>query len=193
MIDPNFVTNFNRTEEEKEEYLIFCILVAGKKATVQARKLEEFLTESRKQSISPFQWIKNKIEKGYNELLITVMEHKLGQYDRIMGAFKGIIELQGKLSTCTVEDLEAIKGIGPKTSRFFILHTRPNQKLAVLDTHVLSHMKEDLGIETPKSTPNGKVYARLEQQLLEHIDKSGMSHADYDLYVWRKRSNDGIN
>jgi hypothetical protein len=43
MITPTTITNYNRTEEELEEFLLFSILVAGKGAEQQAKKLDAFL------------------------------------------------------------------------------------------------------------------------------------------------------
>ena len=43
MIDPRKVTKFDRTLEELEEFMLFAIVVAGKNAFQQARKLEQFL------------------------------------------------------------------------------------------------------------------------------------------------------
>jgi hypothetical protein len=43
MIDPYNITNYNRTEGELQKFLLFCIVVAGKTAYIQAQKLEEFL------------------------------------------------------------------------------------------------------------------------------------------------------
>ena len=39
MITPTTITNYNRTEAELEEFLMFAILVAGKGAEQQALKL----------------------------------------------------------------------------------------------------------------------------------------------------------
>ena len=47
MIDPSDVTKYDRTEEELEEWLLFCIVAAGKTAKTQARLLENFLTSLR--------------------------------------------------------------------------------------------------------------------------------------------------
>jgi hypothetical protein len=41
-VDPYNITKYNRTEAELECFLLFCIVVAGKTAYIQARKLDEF-------------------------------------------------------------------------------------------------------------------------------------------------------
>ncbi len=43
MIDPRKVTKFDRTPEELEEFLLFSVVVAGKGAFQQAKKLDEFI------------------------------------------------------------------------------------------------------------------------------------------------------
>ncbi len=93
-----------------------------------------------------------------------------------------------------MQDLEKIPGVGLKTSRFFLTHSRPNQEYAILDTHILRHMRDDLNIATPKTTPtNPKVYYALEAKLLEVVRASDKSYADYDLEVWSKRVLDKKN
>ena len=158
--------------------MLFAIVVAGKNATQQAKKLEEFLTYA--PSFSPFEKIAfmNLEESLENRLRLC----KIGQYTRIAKAFDSVRKMN--LKTCTVEDLEAIPGIGPKTSRFFLLHTRPNQEIAVLDTWILKYLK-NVGYNAPKSTPIGKKYLELEQNFLFEARKNNMKPADFDIYIWR--------
>lgn len=112
----------------------------------------------------------------------------MGQYTRISKAFIAIAYSGLDLRTCSVSDLEKIPGVGLKTSRFFLTHSRPNQEYGILDTHILTHMRNDLGIPTPKTTPtNPKKYYDLEAKLLAIVKASGKSYADYDLEVWSKR------
>jgi thermostable 8-oxoguanine DNA glycosylase len=93
------------------------------------------------------------------------------------------------LKNITPYDLEEVKGIGYKTSRFFVLHSQPYQRYVVLDTHLLAHMRDDLGILAPKSTPSSKKkYLELEEKLMRIIDNSGKTFAEYDLDIWRKKS-----
>ena len=91
------------------------------------------------------------------------------------------------LKTCSPEDLEKIRGIGPKTSRAFLIHSRPNQKYACLDVHLLRFMR-DLGYDVPINTPTGKKYKQIEQLWLKLANKSGMTLAEFDLTIWRKYS-----
>jgi len=179
MIDPHNITKFNRTQEELEAFWLFSVLVAGKNAKVQAGKLSGFLYNP-VSDLSPFQLITHLCIWG--NLRRRMEDHKLGQYNRIIQCFEQSIDLD--LRTCTIDELEAIHGVGPKTARFFLLHSRPKQRFAVLDTHILKWIKEYLDPTAPKNTPNGKRYAELEQTYLNHCDTTGCNPADLDLLIW---------
>lgn len=182
MIDPTKITNFKRSKEELEELLLFCIIVAGKTAQIQAKKLELFLNKNRK--LSPFELIRLYLKK--NILLDKIKAIKLGQYKRLEKAFTEVIKLD--VFNCSVEELEAITGIGPKTARFYILHSRSNQKVAVLDTHLLKWLRDELGLEAPKSTPTSKKYLELEKEFLNYCEKNKKNPAVFDLEIWNKYS-----
>jgi hypothetical protein len=190
MIDPRDVTKYNRTTAELEEFLLFAIVVAGKTAMRQAQCLEVFL-QSLPGTGNPFE----KIEAIMNisphhscpHLIHYLQGSKLGQYTRIEKAFRDVVcNLQGKLDTCTISDLESLHGIGAKTARFFILHTRKSQRIAVLDTHALKHLRNN-NVVAPKGTPgSGPEYQRLEAEFLKLYDASGYTNlADFDLMIWR--------
>jgi thermostable 8-oxoguanine DNA glycosylase len=117
------------------------------------------------------------------ELLGLIQASRLGQYNRLTRYM--IESLNLDLRNCSVEDLERIPGCGPKTARMFLMFSRPNQRFAALDTHVLKHLRAN-GIQAPMMTPPaGKTYRRLEAEFLKLADASGMSVADYDLSVWK--------
>ena len=183
MIDPTDVTKFDRTEAELQEFWLFCLTVAGKTAVTQAKLLDAFLTCNRNSAKeTPFETIKELIED--DDLLTAMKLSRLGQYTKLCKAFEQSLDLD--LSTCSVSDLEAIHGAGAKTSRYFILHTRPNQRIAVLDTHVLKHMRS-LGLTSLTGTPGkGKLYEEAEKAFLDLADANKMSPADYDLMIWNQ-------
>jgi len=221
MIDFHHFTNYNRTDAELEEALLGCIVVAGKKADVQARKLDRVLAWGDAGSgkpptvgartYTPFQCIRRLIISG--RLAPVLLEAALGQYYRITAAFTQIV-CPDKFSiviiprSCRLEDLEAITGIGPKTARMFLLHTRPGQRLAVLDRHVLRWMatvgegenSPDQGQQVafqaiqaakpiPTATPPaGATYARLEAAYLAACDALGKDPAEYDLALWNAKA-----
>ena len=186
MINPTTITNFNRTEEELEEFLIFAILVAGKGAEQQAKKLDAFLNyhypTNRRFKNKPFEYIEWLLD--WNMLDIIMKEFKLGQYNRIGHAFTEIVKFKGRLKKITLEELESIKGIGSKTARFFLLHSRKDAQFAVLDTHILKWLREQ-GYDAPKATPTKKKYAVLEKIFLTEAWKREMLPADLDLMIWK--------
>lgn len=187
LIDPSDVIKFDRTDEELELFWLFCAVVAGKTATTQAKLLNGFLGDLDAHPNKPdlpfnrIIWADVR-KKLYDKLVAS----RLGQYNRLYHFMVQSVLLD--LRTCTVSDLEAIPGCGPKTARMFLMFTRPNQRFAALDTHVLKHLRAN-GIEAPKTTPPaGPTYRRLEAEFLKLVDASGMTVEDYDLMVWNQHS-----
>jgi hypothetical protein len=192
MITPTNITNYNRTQAELEEFLLFAILVAGKTAKTQAEKLNLFLQDHpvkngtlNERKDSPFDFIERLI--NLNMLKLWMMDCKLGQYNRLDKAIRGILQFKGKLDSVTLDELESVDGIGSKTARFFVLHSRPDQKIAVLDTHILKFLSEK-GYKVPKATPSKKKYGKIEEYFLAECDKAGKNVADMDLEIWKTYS-----
>ena len=192
MIDPYNITDYNRKRGELEEFLLFCIVVAGKTAYIQSKKLNEFLSSINTrlmmpEHISPFQSLISADQHGI--LLEEIHKAKLGQYKKIYAAFKFITEHKYDLSRMTPDMLECIPGVGMKTSRFFLLHSDINYKenIAILDTHILKFIKENIDDKAPKSTPSSKTtYKYWEDILLKWCDGRTENLADFDLEVWKK-------
>jgi thermostable 8-oxoguanine DNA glycosylase len=185
MVNPESVTNFYRNDIELQEYFLFCIIVAGKTAFIQAQKLEQFLKPAWLKGMTPFEYI--EWLDSENKLDIMIREAKLGQYKRITEIFRRAIKLD--LRKVTVEQLEKIPGIGPKTSRFFVLHSRRNQNYAVLDTHILRWLNEAIGVDTPKATPQSRSsYKKLEKIFLEQCYSRGITPEELDLSIWNERA-----
>ena len=188
LINPKKITNFNRTKADLELFAIFAVCVAGKKAQQTADKVNDHFrdTETPTKRLTPFETIKSLVKIRVFGAYLQMA--KVGQYKRIYRALRDLAESGIDLKTCTVEDLEAIHGIGPKTSRFIIMHSRPKQRLATLDTHILRWMR-DQGIDTPKATPQSrKLYQKLEQKFLTLCDKCGMIPSQLDLKIWKQYS-----
>ena len=185
MIDPRDITKFDRTQDELEEFYLFCLVVAGKNAMVQSTLLDRYLAQY--DFTSAFDAILCSHTLGTLET--DIIRSRLGQYTRLTRAFlQSAVTLKNKLDTCTVADLESIHGVGPKTARFFVLHSRADQKIAALDTHILRFLR-DQGIDAPKGTPGaGTQYKKYENLFVEHASKSGMTVADFDLKIWKQYS-----
>ena len=185
MVNPDEITNYNRTKYELEEFMIFAICAAGKNANTTATILNKIFAYCEKEGRSPLNYL------GMRRYLPQYLKRQgIGCYNN---RTKTIRALNYKvwtsvdfLETATLEELEEIHGIGPKTSRFFLMHSRPNQRYAALDTHILKELNAQ-GVPAPKSTPAyGRRYKQLEQEFVRLADVAQMSVADYDLFVWKK-------
>jgi hypothetical protein len=194
MIDPNNVTNTARTPAELEEFLLFCVVVAGKNADQQARKLEQFLGGRR-----PFDLIRASDRQG--RLAARLKDARLGKYTLLVRSMRALAGSRVDLGACTWEELTRFPGIGMKTAKFFILHSRPAQMHGVLDTHVLGWMREHWGetraprATVPRHSPQdpaayrfwetvyfGMVAARFHGQ-----GPAGIDWAKFDLDLWKER------
>lgn len=213
MIDPKYITDYNRSQDEIEEFAIFSICVAGKNAHNTANAVEKMLTAIADYAIvlanlSPLKRLTTFVEvycEGKLQPLRDIMkECGIGCHtgtDTVPGRAEvcyrvGLLLLVDPdfLQNCTPQTLESVKGVGAKTARFFILHSRPKQRICALDTHILKYLR-DQGVEkVSKSTPlkGSKAYARLEEAFLSICDKLGKDYAEHDLWVWNKYSLDGL-
>lgn len=198
MIDPTNITNFKQTRPKLEEVMLFWICAAGKNGKTAARCLDRFLKTWRAETRlggaritsrpSPFECIKYICDVWSVEELANEMRNfGIGCYNQKSKTFAELAYSEFDLKTCTLEQLETIKGIGPKTARCFLIHSRPDQRYAGLDTHVLKYMRER-GYEVPKSTPNGNQYRKIETQFLKLADESGKTIAEFDLEIWNEYS-----
>lgn len=174
---------------EREARLIYSVIVAGKSADfadVAVRRLIDGDVAA-----TPFEQIRSTISVG--DLDKRLRFARVGNYAKIEKCLRELVVAGVDLLTCTPDDLEKIHGIGRKTSRFFILWTRPEEKHAALDVHILRWMRS-LGYDAPKATPsNQKKYAELEKAFLAEADKRGMSARDLDYKIWSEGAGRGEN
>lgn len=198
MIDPQNIINYDRTEAELQELIMFLLVTAGKKATTSARLLNEFLMkpEPVMPDSTPFQKIlqlddrDRTLDDGTfeNMLEFRIKTSSLGQYTRLTRAFRELAHSGLDLKTCSLQDLMGIFGIGRKSASCFLMWTRKGQRVSGLDVHLLAELRE-LGYDAPLSTPSSlKVYDRLESIVLELADESGLSPEAWDLQVWKRRT-----
>jgi thermostable 8-oxoguanine DNA glycosylase len=142
LVDPTDVTKFDRTDGELQLFFLFCQTVAGKTAKVQAKFLDAFL--QRGNGDTPFEIIQDMVNRGV--LLEELKSSSLGQYNRLAAGFEASLTLD--LRNATLDQIMDIKGVGNKTARFFLLHSRPDQNIAVLDVHILKYLRSQ-GFEAP--------------------------------------------
>lgn len=185
MIDPTRITKYRQSDSQLEETILFWICAAGKNGTTSARCLDNLLSAwwvaLGDPHLSPFEIIEEIDKRGI--LAEELKRYGIGCYHMKADYFRSLLAANLNLKKCTVEELEAVKGIGPKTARCFLIHSRKNQPYAGLDTHVLKFLR-DKGHEVPASTPTGKKYKELEQIFLKYVKDSGKSVAEFDLEVW---------
>ena len=184
-IDPKNITKFDRSQEELEFFWLFCILVAGKNADWASLKLLD-LFRNKPEDQTPFEFLKTHLV-DLNNILVA---NKVGQYRRVQMAITQSLEVD--LRTASVAELMEIHGVGPKTARFFILHTRANAECAVLDTHILKWMRGlvDPIFEVPASTPPINKYQTLEFVAIKLMKTHfpNISLAEADLLIWTNMS-----
>ena len=191
MIDPSDVTNPSRTAPELEEFLLFGISAAGKNADQQAAKLERFLGGR-----SPFAYIRKIGARGLQERLREV---RLGKYALLGRSFGELARSGADLGTIPWEELTRFPGIGIKTAKFFVLHSRAGEMHGVLDTHVLSWMREHwegAGPEPPRHSPQDPRAYRFWETVFfgmvsaRHHGPAGpraVDWAKFDLDLWKER------
>jgi hypothetical protein len=77
LIDPYKITNYKRSKNELEEFLLFCIVVAGKTAYIQSQKLDEFLISINKnkklESLNKVYYLLLSIIQTISQLLLIVI------------------------------------------------------------------------------------------------------------------------
>ena len=190
-VDPNNITNYDQTEHELQATLIFWILVAGKNAASTRKsllKLHDLLPSKR--SLPCVRILRYSSEKGEPALAGLMRSCGFGQFNQkaryLTELSRQVCEEDLDLFSCTLTDLMALPGVGPKTARAFLLHSRPKQRVAVLDTHVLKFLAEE-GYSVPKTTPVGKRYDELEKVWLDICDERGWDLAEADLRIWMER------
>ena len=186
MVDPYNLPKL-MSRPQLEWWILFGICVAGKSAKQTEAKLNAFLDAgigSRWEGDcvnSPF--CRVKFYMKFKQLGWRLRHFKMGQYKRINKAFRAAVNLD--LDNLTIESLESVPGLGPKTARMIILYYEPDVECIPLDTHILKWLRAN-GYNAPKSTPQaGKKYRELELAFLAEGKKRGLSPREWDTQVWK--------
>ena len=194
MIDPKKVTDYNRNEWQLQEFLIYCVCVAGKKSEIESPKVRKFCMDARfGHGLTPFELIRKLLSVSSVEedgLMQHLKKYKIAPYQQRYNSFKDIVTLlDGDLREVTIDQLQEVRGISTKTSRFFLTHSREDFDEPVLDTHILRFLSDFGYKDVPKSTPqNPKAYERLSRLFRSIASFEGKSVTDFDLEVWTKYS-----
>lgn len=171
----NYTDNSKITKLQTK--LIFSIIVAGKSAKFAEGVVNKLFNNIGDKT--PFEFIDELIE--FNLLEEKLKEIKSGNYKKLMTCLPLVTQLD--VEECTIHDLESIKGIGPKTSRFFLMWGRGENGYAVLDTHVLKWLR-NLGYAVTKTTPHRYKYTEIENYFLEEAKKRNISPKALDAHIW---------
>lgn len=184
------------TDQHELEYrLIFSLLVAGKNKDFAEKKVEAlFKHAKRNKSGIPkcFDFLRSMLDLGEDQLDALLRRVRTGNYAKMVNAIKHLVyDIGFDLSACSPEDLEKVPGIGPKTSRFFLLWTREDAEVAALDVHILRWMREEgIAPDAPKTTPssNMNLYRRLEKVFLQKAKELGKTPTQLDKEIWMRYS-----
>lgn len=171
------------TDLAQLEYrILYSMVVAGKSADFAKSALERYLDRHPQYGDeTPFDIVRRHLRQGRLEWRLRAA--RTGNYNKLKRGFNELVFNGVDLESCTVLDLELIHGIGPKTSRFFLLWTRPDAQHAALDTHVLKWLGF-LGHTTRRSTPGGIEYLDLERVMLNQAKQRGITARDLDAAIW---------
>ena len=188
MINPAEVTNYNRTQYELEEFILFCINVAGKKSAIEAPKLEVFIERAKditKES-APFNCIRKLIKLGrLNEIMHWA---KLSPYAQRYNSYVAVSKIKD-LQSVSLNRLLEVPGIGLKTARFFLSHSREDFDEPMLDTHILRYLRDQGYVDAPKSTPSNENTYLYFANIFKNIARQlGKSVTDLDLEIWKQYS-----
>ncbi len=170
---------------ELERRIIYSIIVAGK----SAKFTEGVMSRLVENTTPPFNQIRSLVSN--NTLEDKLREARTGNYTKLSKSFTALVNSSIDLKTCTPQDLEMIHGIGCKTSRFFIIWTRPEENYAALDVHILRWLREQ-GYDAPKSTPSGRKYYELENIFLQEAKKLGLTPRELDRKIWIENNKSGV-
>lgn len=167
--------------------LIYSVIVAGKTASFAENAARRLLSGCDHDEL-PFAFLAR-----FGDLKTLVRDARTGNYSKTSRSLRELSTCGMDLLTCSAAALEAIHGIGPKTARFFIIWTRPQERCAALDVHVLRWMRENGFPHAPKATPSSRrLYARLEAEFLVEADRRGMTPRQLDSQIWDERNVGGI-
>ena len=170
------------TRDQLEWWIQFGICVANKTVASTEKKMLAMFGSNRPARV--FNQVETLIkEKRLGKFL---RQHKVGQYRRIERAFREAIKLD--LDHISVEMLEGVYGIGPKTARMIMLYYQPGLDVVPLDTHVLKFLRAK-HYNAPKSTPPaGAEYRELEEAFRTEARIAGKTVRELDTEVWNSYS-----
>lgn len=187
MIDPNLPFNFDRSPDELFEWFLFSVLVAGKNADTQAKKLamlrDEHDGHGRYFNYASFSMSKRTVV----DIDRRLRNVKAGQYARLTKLLwtLNLHMLAGESPLYWPRDrLVTIPGVGLKTASFYRMYAFPDSQCAALDVHILKFLGDVGATNVPRQTPSRNEYLRLEQRFISETRKLKVQPWVLDIYLW---------
>jgi thermostable 8-oxoguanine DNA glycosylase len=176
---------------EVQRKFIYSVIVAGKSAEFARNKLGSWLETYNFDNELPFDTIKRL--RGNNKLRDSFEDVKTGNYTKLTRACKEVIDSGIDITNSDPDQLEQIYGVGPKTSRFFIMWTRDGEEYGILDTHILKWLQEQ-GYDVPDDTPQDlDRYEEIQEVFINEAKKRNLKPRDLDFKIWKNRASDGYS
>lgn len=191
-INPKEITNLNRTKAQKEKFLLFCVLCAGKSSDVMAEKLEQLLEPVNSTGprfelkATPLDYLVNLLRNG--RLREVLEKHKIGKYKLLTDfvEFLKPLVMHYKVTEMDRDGLVLAPGISYKTASLYRMHCF-GDKIACLDTHVLRWLRNEGFKGVPKASPsNWDIYRHWENVFLGECYKREVEPNHFDLDLWKQ-------
>ncbi len=159
--------------------LCFCILTANSTAEkgIQIQRAlgaNGFLAIPEKQLAKKLKALGHRFYNKRAEFIVKARQHK-NLKDKVL-SFNLECEAREWLA-------QNVLGIGYKEASHFLRNVG-FENLAILDRHVLSLMHEHAMLREKPISLNKKNYLEAEKELGALAKKTGLSHAELDLYLW---------
>jgi N-glycosylase/DNA lyase len=167
--------------------LSFCILTANSKAQtayniqklMDKEKPTKFLTLTQDELSKVIQENKHRFHNNKSKFIVEARKYK-----EIKTILKNEIRNKNDPRDFLIRN---VKGIACKESSHFLRNVG-FKNYAILDRHVLSLMQEHKFIKNKPKTLNIKNYLQIEKKLLEICNKTNMTQAELDMYLFYIRS-----
>ncbi len=184
--DENLV-NFARSIEELQLFWLYCGFSVMRSRDRAQNALAQLLDSG--VGNLPFDRLASLVQQG--TLRAELEATRIGGWERLENFIRQTVALKLDLQAGSLEDFEAVHGIGLAKARFFLLCTRDDVRVAVLDRHILQFLRDRGYADVPDVTPkNRATYARLEAYFLQEAEKAGVHPAPFNLEQWRERASD---
>src|SRR3989338_4968917 len=176
---------FQTAEKSAQDWFsefCFCLLTANAKSKTACAVQREigaagFATLSREDLVSVIKRNKHRFHNTKAKYIVAAREHQ-DIKEKIL-QFSEQKEMREWL-------VANIKGYGYKEASHFLRNVG-FRNLAILDRHVITLMAENKLIEKPKNL-NKRNYIKIEGEFKKICDRTGMSCAELDMYMWHLKT-----